>query len=123
MPTKKTATKKVPVVAAVVPKKKVASKAAPKKVVTKKSTCGACKAACLPEQAFWVNNGPVVDSLMGLKQALNDMTDEQYAYHTARAGNDFASWVRDCLGDTVTAVRIAKTKTRDGAMRAIICTC
>jgi hypothetical protein len=51
------------------------------------------------------------------------MSDEQYAYHTTRAGNDFAMWVRDCLGDTDSAVRIAKARSKDSAVRAIVCVC
>lgn len=87
-----------------------------------KELCSACLTV-VPEQAFWINNGLVIDSLKGLKQALHDMTDEQFAYHTERAGNDFAAWVRDCLGDQTMAVRIAKAHTKAGAARVIVCTC
>lgn len=125
------ATKKVQketVTSAAVPKKKVVKKAAvkkttAKKVASKSQVCAKCSIACPPEQAFWVNNGPVVDTLAGLKEALACMSDEQYAYHTERAGNDFAAWVRDCMGDTGCAVRIAQAKTRQGAVRALTCVC
>jgi hypothetical protein len=124
MATKKTTTtaKKAPV-AAVAPKKKVVAKKAAKKVAAKKVQCATCKAVSLPGQEFWVNNGPVVDSLKGLRQALEALTDEQYTYHTGRAGNDFAVWVRECLDDNDTAVRIAKAQSKDAAVRAIVCTC
>lgn len=118
----KTVAKKAPVAVASAPKKKVAKKVVAKKAPVK-ALCPTCKATSTQEQAFWVNNGPVVDSLKGLKQALKDMTEEQYFYHTSRAGNDFATWVRDCVGDTACAVRIAKAKTRDGTVTAIACTC
>jgi hypothetical protein len=134
MPTKaavKSPTTKTSASKTVAPKK-VAKPVAVKKTTAKKAVakktstpmkCATCAGITTQEQAFWVNNGPVIDSLMGLRQALQDMSDEQFAYHTARAGNDFASWVRDCLGDVTCAVRIAKARTRDGAVRAIVCTC
>jgi hypothetical protein len=118
MPTK-VAKKQVKVVSAA-PKKVSAAKKATKKA---SASCGACAGACRPEEAFWVNNGPVVDTLAGLQEALRLMTEEQYAYHTERAGNDFAVWVRDCLGDAATALRLAKAKNRDAAARVIVCVC
>lgn len=96
---------------------------APKRNVSSKEECARCSSSCAPEQAFWVNNGPVVDSLEGLKEAIRLMSDEQFAYHTTRAGNDFAAWVRDCYGDHACAVKISKAKTRDGVIKAITCVC
>ena len=105
MPTKKTtktAAKKT------VAKKKAAKVAAKRVSARKKATKSAagcehvecvCKSASSPDECFWVNNGPVVDSIVHLKLALKDMTEEQFAYHTTREGNDFAEWIRHCLKD------------------------
>ena len=47
-----------------------------------------------PEQVFFVHDGPVLSTLEDLSRALLDMSEEQFAYHTKRNGNDFARWVR-----------------------------
>lgn len=49
-------------------------------------------------QCFWVNGGPVVCTLLDLRQALAAMSDEQYMHHTD-GRNDFAAWVRDVFND------------------------
>ena len=124
MPTKTPAKKSTAVKAAPTKPaaKAVAKKAAPKKKAAKKPSC-ACGACCAAEQSFWVNNGPVIDSLKGLSEAVKGMSDEQYAYHTERDGNDFARWIRDCLGNTSLASRVAKAKTRSSAARALATAC
>lgn len=129
---KKTVAKKAPQ-----PVKKAATRSTREKVVLKAASAQptkkraahkrgescACKKVCKAEQAFWVNNGPVVHSVAELKEALRDITDEQFLYHTKRAGNDFACWLRDCLGDDVTATRVEKARGRSGALRALSCSC
>jgi hypothetical protein len=121
MPAKTTAKKTASTKVSTPKKKRVVKKITVPSVVVRE-LCSACLTV-LPEQAFWVNNGPVVNSLKGLKQALQDMSDAQFRYHTERAGNDFATWVRDCLGDIDAATRLSKAKTKDASARAIICTC
>lgn len=89
--------------------------------------CGAgpCHAACPPEEAFWINNGPVLDTLCGLMESFSAMTDEQFAYHTKRDGNDFARWVRESIGDPLCAARLERAKTRAAAAKALagLCRC
>lgn len=116
--TKKTAPK---VVRKAVAKATKATKKPAAKAV--KKACG-CKKACTDNQAFWVNNGPIVHSLKDLVQALKTMSDEQYAYHTKRDGNDFARWVQDCLADKECAKKLIQARTRVGAARVLSgCTC
>jgi hypothetical protein len=128
MTTKKPATKTAPkqVSKSVVAKKMVAKKIVAKKVPVKKTAtkavCGtgcACTKKCQPTQAFWVNNGPVLKSVDELLKALKEMSDEQYAYHTKRDGNDFAIWIRDCLNDVQCAKDLKNAKTRVGAIRIL----
>lgn len=124
---KKTPTKKVTKKATV---KKVAKKVT-KKAPTKKTktttpkVVHACKTKCNAKQAFWVNNGPVVHSMHDLFEALKTMTDEQYAYHTKREGNDFVNWVKDCLKDSACAMSLKRVQSRTGAIRVLSkkCTC
>jgi hypothetical protein len=133
-PVKKTVAKKTPAVRKVAAKKAVAKNVSAKKTVAKKVVakkmarrqgCPVCggKAVCAPQESFWVNNGPVVDSLAGLLEALNSMTNDQYAYHTKRDGNDFARWVRSSLACDQCAVRLEKAKSKTGAVRAISVVC
>ena len=51
------------------------------------------------------------------------MSDEQYQHHTARQGNDFATWIRDCFGDSVLAERVSRAKNRTGALRVLGACC
>lgn len=107
------------------PKKVVAVKAVAKKPVVKKAggncskkMCG-CKKTCSEGEAFWINNGPIVRSLEDLTQALKNMSDEQYMYHTKRDGNDFVRWIQDCFADTDCAKRLKQAKSRAGALRIL----
>jgi acyl-homoserine lactone acylase PvdQ len=107
------------------PAKKTTKKASAKKAVkktakkTKTNKSCSCKAKCTSKQAFWVNNGPVVHSVQELLEALKDISDEQYAYHTKREGNDFATWVKDCLKDDAAATSLKKVRSRAGAVRVL----
>ncbi len=128
--TKKRTTKKV---AKKATKKNVAKKTTKKqikriakktvrKVVKKKTTC---KKRCKPSHAFWVNNGPIIHSVNGLIKALkNEITDEQFDYHTKRDGNDFANWIKDCLCDSGCASRLKRVRSKDGMLRVLSkCSC
>ena len=101
-------------------KKKAAKKASSKKRTTKRCTC---VSTCQPTECFWVNNGPVVNSIANLKRAFMNMSKEQYEYHTKREGNDFARWIADCFNDSPRASKVAKAKTPAGAARALSSSC
>ncbi|MEK7180446.1 MAG: hypothetical protein AAB706_03135 [Patescibacteria group bacterium] len=75
------------------------------------------------DQCFWINNGPVVRDASELKEALKNISDEQFHYHTKREGNDFAKWTEEVLQckECAKALRSAKSKT--GAIRAINTCC
>lgn len=114
MPTKKTATKKASV-------KKPVKKATAKKKVSRaavKNTC-ACSETCRPGESFWVNYGPVVDSIASLREAIKTMSEEQYRYHTTRGTNDFASWIRNCFRNEAVANRVEKAGTQAKAVKAL----
>ncbi len=93
-----------------------------KKVSTKTSVCK-CRTVCKPEEAFWIHHGPVVVSIAELMSALADMSDEQFAYHTERNGNDFSAWLRDCLDEKTLAARIEHASTRTHALQALKAPC
>jgi hypothetical protein len=111
-------------------KKTKVSKTVTKKAPTKKAgaaaagMCGACVMEAAQDKAFWVNNGPIVSTLDGLRDALRSMSDEQFDYHTKRAGNDFAKWVNEVLCHGACASKLGTAKTRTSAVRAIAtCQC
>ena len=89
---------------------------------TRVSACS-CVTRCTPEEAFWINNGPVVSSVAELRDAIAKISVEQYQYHTTREGNDFARWLRDCLGDAARAKSLESAKTKAAAVRALSGTC
>jgi CRISPR/Cas system type I-B associated protein Csh2 (Cas7 group RAMP superfamily) len=77
----------------------------------------------MPEHCFWVNNGPIIDDLKELRDALRDeITDEQYNHHVTPEKNDFADWILNSLGDShcATEVRAAK-KQKTAASRINEC--
>jgi hypothetical protein len=115
MPTKKVTTKKAPA-------KKVAKKAPTKKAVKVSQAC-LCTEVCRPGESFWINYGPIVDSISALRDAIKAMSEEQYRYHTTRGTNDFASWIRHCFGNDAVASRVEKATTKAGAVKALAQCC
>jgi hypothetical protein len=136
MPTKKApkkATKKVT-------KKKVAKKTATKKTTrksaAKKSTKKAVKKTTRKKtpaqsnkkglvyaedhESFWVTNGQILNSLLALRDALDDMEKDVYRYHTDKAENDFANWVESVLMDDACARDLVKAKTPKSARTVVV---
>ncbi|MDP3955673.1 MAG: hypothetical protein Q8Q18_00295 [bacterium] len=99
-------------------KKMSAKKAASalKKVSKRKSTSKQKREPVIAEGAycFYLQGGSVISSLEELHNALNAMSDDQYAYHTTDR-NDFANWVDEVLMDARAAALLSKTKARDEA--------
>lgn len=92
--------------------------------VPPRKVCAPCIFQASEDKAFWVNNGPIISTLDGLRDALRAMSDEQFEYHTKRAGNDFARWVDEVLCHGACAEKLARVKTRTGAVKAIAsCNC
>lgn len=113
---KKVITKKVAKKASVVKKpvvKKVAKKS-PVQKSTKKSLVYAPD-----QQSFWVTNGQILNSLLALRDALDEMQDEVYSYHAGKAHNDFAKWVDAVLADKACAVELEKAKTPKAAKTVV----
>lgn len=102
--------------------KKIAKKVASKKEATKRKTTRAPKSKLVSvsgEMCFWVNNGPILSNLLDLSQALQHMTDEQFAYHVSNGKNDFVAWVRDALEEKTCAQKLAAVKNRTEAINVV----
>lgn len=69
--------------------------------------------------AFWLHKGPIIRTIVELKNAFDTMTEEQFTYHTKGDKNDFALWVDYVLQDHECAEDILKAKTRLGASRIL----
>lgn len=128
MPTKKVVKKVVAKKAVSKPVKKAVSKKVAKKVVAKKSVKKTATKTATTKTAkksiskkplvvapnhasFWVNDGQVLNSLVALRDALDEMEKEVFLYHTAKEQNDFAEWVASVLEDAVCANELAKAST------------
>ena len=60
------------------------------------------------EKSFWVTNGAILNSLVALRDALDEMEREVYSYHVSKEHNDFAAWVDAVLADEKCAKDLAK---------------
>lgn len=72
-----------------------------------------------PDSCFWVNEGPIVQSVKDLRDALEGMTDEKYGYHANSEKNDFAKWIDEALADEALAQDMRSVKSRAGALRVV----
>ncbi len=76
--------------------------------------------AKVPEQfVFWSNDGRVLRDMTELADALNNMTDETFAYHSNDFKKDFDNWVRDVIGDANLAKDLDKSLSRTEAARVV----
>jgi hypothetical protein len=73
-----------------------------------------------PQTAFWLTDGRVLDSLLALRDAFDDMTEEIYGYHVAADKNDFANWVSAVLCDENCAQELEKAKTPKSAKTVVV---
>jgi len=120
--TTKPAVKKVVKKAVKKPKKAVSQKVVAKKVssegkkgaVTRKKQTALRSVRILqPGEYFWLVNGGGLESLEALAEALELMSEEQFAYHTRRDGNDFARWIEGVFAEEELARMIARQKTQE----------
>jgi len=64
------------------------------------------------EYVFYLNDGRILKNMENLRDALNAMSDELFAYHVNSAKNDFSNWVRDIMNDEKLAKDLLKTSNR-----------
>ena len=71
------------------------------------------------EKEFWVMDGKVLKNLKGLQMALNDMSDDTFAYHCNESKKDFSRWVDEVTGDDKLGRDLQKAATRQEAAKAV----
>ncbi len=111
-PTAKKVVKKVAKKPKKVIAKKVSSEGKKGTVTRKKQTALRSVRILQPGEYFWLVNGGGLESLEALADALELMSEEQFAYHTRRDGNDFARWIEGVFADEELARMIARQKTQ-----------
>lgn len=72
-----------------------------------------------PEHFFILNGGACLKNLKDLHTALDEMSQEQFDFHTKRDGSDFAKWVEGVFGEVELAKRIEKAKTKEDLAKII----
>lgn len=72
-----------------------------------------------PEKAFWLNNGPVLKSIIELAAAAKKLTPQQFLHHANNTKNDFAKWVDEVIHDSELARRLRKIKTKEDLDKAV----
>ena len=76
--------------------------------------------ADVPDQyVFWCHDGRVLRNLRELKDALEMMSDETYAYHANKEKNDFSNWVKDIIGDDKLARDLTRASDRRQAFEYV----
>jgi len=76
--------------------------------------------ADVPDQhVFWCHDGQVFHNLRELKDALEMMSDEAYAYHANKEKNDFSNWIKDIIGDDKLARDLTRASDRRQAFEYV----
>jgi len=71
------------------------------------------------EHHFKIHMGTNIRNMHELAEALEIMAPESFGHHAMQQRNDFANWVKDCIGDKELADRIAKAGTRKAMTDAV----
>lgn len=97
--------------------KKVVSKEAPKRNLKKAKRVLVC---AIGEQCFWTHDGTIISNLVELRDALEDMEQEVFAYHANKTKNDFADWVHYVLGDSTLADKLRRAAKAASARTIVV---
>ena len=76
-------------------------------------------ASASEDKAFFVHGGGALRNLNDLRNALQTMSKEVFAYHVNKERNDFATWVDDVFSERDLSKRINQLKTRGSALNAV----
>lgn len=70
-------------------------------------------------QAFLVKDGPSLQNLRDLQDALGTITNEQFSHHVNSAKNDFYNWVYHAVKDEKLALQLSRSRSRDSMLKAV----
>lgn len=69
---------------------------------------------------FWLTDGQILNSLLALRDALENMNEEVYRYHVGNDHNDFSDWVGAVLCDEDCARDLESANTPQSAKSVVI---
>ncbi len=93
-------------------KNKVSIKKITKKTSTKKQKGNKKElVVAVGDQCFWINEGPSIQNLIELRNALSEINKAQFIHHVNGVKNDFGIWVEEVLCDKNCADNIRKSRT------------
>jgi len=72
------------------------------------------------ETSFWTTDGQILNSIVALNAALDDMQEAVYQYHVDKNRHDFADWVELVLGDVECAAALRRAKTPQSARTVMV---
>jgi len=73
----------------------------------------------LEQYMFYCNDGRLIQSMRDLQNALLNMADDTFWYHSNQEKNDFSNWIRDVIGDVKLARDLDKAKDRFQAQSVV----
>ena len=77
--------------------------------------------AKVPEECvFWCHDGRIFRDMQELAEALGNMTDETFAYHSNGEKKDFSQWVGDIIGDAKLAKDLENVLDRNQAAGFVV---
>jgi hypothetical protein len=68
---------------------------------------------------FWAKDGRILSDLRDLKQGLEEMAEETYAFHANKTRNDFAKWTEEVLQNKRVATELKKAKNKLDALKKV----
>ena len=71
------------------------------------------------EKQFWCSDGRFLKNLPELAEALAEMSDETFFYHSNDSKSDFSKWVGDVIGDEELSGDLKKNRNRVKAAKAV----
>ena len=71
------------------------------------------------EKRFWCRDGRYLKNLDELKDALEQMTEEVFQYHSNAEKTDFSNWVKDVIGDEKLSRDLLKYTTKAEKAQAV----
>ncbi len=69
---------------------------------------------------FWAKDGRILSDLRDLKNALEEMAEETYAFHVNKTKNDFAKWTEDVLKNKKVSAELKKAKNKIDALKKVV---
>ena len=71
------------------------------------------------EKRFWCHDGRYLKSLEELRDALAQMPEEAFQYHSNKTKTDFSNWVKDVIGDGKLSRDLLKCGTKEEAAKTV----